>query len=125
MRTAKKKRSQIAPTLWLTLDLLLVAIQVLAGAQEERPRRVQQPPAQPQKTPQKEKPQKDPEEAGEAIKISSNLVTVPVSVTDSDGEPVKNLKAHDFKLEEEGEAQQVTPVSYTHLRAHETPEHLV
>jgi len=109
MRTGNKKRSQVAPTLWLTLALVIVAIQVLAGAQEERPRRVQQPPAQPQKPPQKETPKKDqPDETGEAIKINSNLVTVPVSVTDSGGEPVKNLKAQDFKLEEEGEAQQVT-----------------
>jgi len=43
----------------------------------------------------------------EVIKINSNLVTVPVSVTDASGEPVRNLTAEDFQVEEEGKSQQV------------------
>ena len=119
MHTRKKAalpRRQV-PGTWLVIALVVIAAQVLARTQEERPRRVkseseatssQQPQQQPT-TPPKQTPKKDqPDEAGEAIKISSNLVTVPVSVTDSNGEPVKNLKAQDFKLEEEGETQQVS-----------------
>src|SRR5215475_12534599 len=54
------------------------------------------------------KVQKSPaQEPGETIKINSNLVSVPVSVTDSAGRPVRNLRAEDFQLEEEGKRQQV------------------
>src|SRR5262245_4009873 len=54
------------------------------------------------------KVQKSPaQEPGETIKINSNLVSVPVSVTDSAGRPVRNLTAEDFLLEEEGRTQQV------------------
>lgn len=56
-----------------------------------------------------QKPDKDkaaePEE--ETITIKSNLVAVPVSVTDSLGQPVRNLKVEDFSLEEEGQTQQI------------------
>jgi Ca-activated chloride channel homolog len=47
------------------------------------------------------------QEPGETIKINSNLVSVPVSVTDAAGRPVRNLTAEDFLLEEEGRRQQV------------------
>jgi len=47
------------------------------------------------------------EEQGGTIKINSNLVAVPVSVTDASGQPVRNLVAEDFLLEEEGKSQQV------------------
>ncbi|MEP7270411.1 MAG: VWA domain-containing protein [Acidobacteriota bacterium] len=64
-----------------------------------------QTPAQPG-TPKKE----NVEEQAEAIRISSNLVTVPVSVTDPSGQPVKNLTAKDFQLDEEGERQAISLV---------------
>ncbi len=35
------------------------------------------------------------------IRVSSNLVMVPVSVTDDGGKPVDNLQASDFKIEED------------------------
>src|SRR5262245_46121441 len=58
-----------------------------------------------------------------SIKINSSLVAVPVSVTDASGEPVSNLGAEDFKIDEEGKEQQVvalgepgkTPVELTLL----------
>ncbi|MDQ3258927.1 MAG: VWA domain-containing protein, partial [Acidobacteriota bacterium] len=46
----------------------------------------------------------------EVIRVTSNLVVVPVSVTDAKGELVQGLKAADFRLEEEGSAQQVAEV---------------
>ncbi len=47
----------------------------------------------------------------EVIKVDSRLVVVPVSVTDANGEPVKNLAATDFQLDEEGRRQQVAEIS--------------
>jgi Ca-activated chloride channel family protein len=51
--------------------------------------------------------QKDTQDEDNTFRINSNLVAVPVSVTDGNGEPVRNLKAEEFKLFEEGENQQV------------------
>jgi len=64
----------------------------------------QQSPKNPQKPPEK-KTQPEPE--AEPIRINSNLVAVPVSVTDDQGNPVRNLTAEDFQLEEEGAPQQI------------------
>lgn len=43
----------------------------------------------------------------ESIRIDSSLVVVPVSVTDHLGQPIRDLNASDFILEEEGVRQQV------------------
>ncbi|MBI1760994.1 MAG: VWA domain-containing protein [Acidobacteria bacterium] len=53
------------------------------------------------------KPEKEPENSGDTFRINSNLVAVPVSVTDANGEPMRKLRAEDFQLEEEGQAQQL------------------
>jgi Ca-activated chloride channel family protein len=44
------------------------------------------------------------------IRVASNLVSVPVSVTNPKGEPVRNLKAEEFRIEENGQAQEVARV---------------
>ncbi|MGI9107529.1 MAG: VWA domain-containing protein [Pyrinomonadaceae bacterium] len=46
----------------------------------------------------------------EVIRVTSNLVVVPVSATNEHGEPVQGLKAADFRLEEEGRTQEVAQV---------------
>src|SRR6185436_15680677 len=46
----------------------------------------------------------------EVIRISSNLVVVPVSVTDAAGQPVHGLKVEDFRLHEEGQERQVAQI---------------
>jgi Ca-activated chloride channel homolog len=90
---------------------------ITAAGQTTRTRRVvdepQQPPPQPKPEPQKPQqgPQKPPEKKptpepnAETIRINSNLVAVPVSVTDAQGNPVRNLRAEDFLVEEEGSPQ--------------------
>lgn len=54
-----------------------------------------------------QKPAKQPDPEPETIRIDSRLVTVPVSVTDANGNPVRNLTAEDFIVEEDNVAQQV------------------
>ncbi|MDQ1592569.1 MAG: Ca-activated chloride channel [Pyrinomonadaceae bacterium] len=46
----------------------------------------------------------------EVVRVTSNLVVVPVSVTNEAGEPLQGLKATDFRLEEEGRAQEIAQV---------------
>jgi Ca-activated chloride channel homolog len=87
----------------LKLLLLFMIFGVAAGllslqVDGQSPAGGQQPKTEKNKTP-------EPEE--ETITIKSNLVAVPVSVTDSGGQPVRNLKVEDFLLEEEGQAQQI------------------
>jgi Ca-activated chloride channel family protein len=60
------------------------------------------PPVMPTPTP---KPPRDDEY--EVVRVNSNLVVVPVSVTDAAGQPVLGLKTTDFRLEEEGRAQEI------------------
>jgi Ca-activated chloride channel homolog len=50
---------------------------------------------------------KPPEEVFDVVKVSSNLVMVPVSVTDQQGQAVQGLQKTDFRLEEEGKQQEI------------------
>jgi Ca-activated chloride channel family protein len=74
--------------------------------QQQRPEqpKQEQPKQDAQKPPEK-KPAPDPEP--EIIRINTNLVAVPVSVTDAQGNPVRNLTVEDFQIEEEGVKQAV------------------
>lgn len=66
-----------------------------------------QPQAETTQSPARKRESVD-EAQDEVIRIDSNLVMVPVSVTDASGRPVRNLSAADFQLEEEGVPQQIT-----------------
>jgi Ca-activated chloride channel homolog len=51
------------------------------------------------------------EDDGEIIKVDSRLVVVPVSVTDTAGQPVLGLTTKDFRVLEENKNQQIENVS--------------
>ena len=51
-----------------------------------------------------------PPEVLEVIRTTSNLVMVPVSVTDRDGQAVQGLTKADFRLQEEGKQQEITGI---------------
>lgn len=56
-------------------------------------------------------PPKPPEKEDlDVVKVSSNLVMVPVSVTGPDGQAVTGLTVADFKLEEEGKQQDIAEI---------------
>jgi Ca-activated chloride channel family protein len=89
-------------------------------AQTTQPTRVPQLPSATQATPtprpspaQSPTPAQKPADAiddEEVITVTSNLVVVPVSVTNERGEPAQGLKASDFRLEEEGRAQEIAQI---------------
>ncbi|MDT4968965.1 MAG: Ca-activated chloride channel [Acidobacteriota bacterium] len=66
------------------------------------------PPVMPTPKPKPPPPPKD--EDYEVVRVTSNLVVVPVSVTDASGQSVFGLKVSDFHLDEEGRAQQVSAI---------------
>ena len=75
----------------------------------------QPPPRQPTPLPPTthtpaDKPPADAIDDDEIITVTSNLVVVPVSVTDAAGQPVQGLKSTDFRLDEEGRAQEIADV---------------
>ena len=68
------------------------------------------PAAKPAQNPPAQKPpvQNPPQDQDEAIRLSSRLVQVPVSVSDALGRPVRDLTAEDFVLEEQGKTQAIS-----------------
>ena len=50
------------------------------------------------------------EDESEVVRVTSNLVVVPVAVTDASGNAIQGLKKEDFRLEEEGRGQELSAV---------------
>lgn len=91
------------------VDYKLNVPPMVSPAPREIDSAVQPPPkkeSNPEKKSEKGTPP-EPESSGDTFRINSNLVAVPVSVTDANGEPMRRLQAEDFQLEEEGQAQQL------------------
>jgi len=55
-------------------------------------------------------PKPEPEVIEDVIKTTSNLVMVPVSITDQTGQAVQGLKVEDFRLQEEGKDQKISGI---------------
>lgn len=71
------------------------------------------PPAVPTPTPRPTptpKPVEDTLDESDVVRVTSNLVVVPVAVTDAGGNAVQGLRKEDFQLEEEGRAQELQAV---------------
>src|SRR5262245_8051947 len=69
------------------------------------------PPPPPAWKPKPTPPPKPPEqEVLDVVRVSSNLVMVPVSVTNEQGQAVQGLKIPDFRLEEEGKPQEISEI---------------
>lgn len=69
------------------------------------------PPPPPAPTP---KPTPTPappkDEDFDVIRVNSNLVMVPVSVVNANGQPIHGLQVNDFRLDEEGRVQQIVEI---------------
>ena len=96
---------QIGPVLLFAV-LALFCCSGLASAQYVRDMPPPPPPPTPRPTPT---PELKPEDF-DVIRVSSNLVMVPVSVVNANGEPVHGLPINDFRLEEEGRVQQIVEI---------------
>jgi Ca-activated chloride channel family protein len=87
--------------------LLTLVLSAFIQAQEVQKReRIVTPKPTPTPTPEQVIDNSD-----EVIQVNSRLVVVPVSVVDKAGQPVMNLKAENFRLEEEGQAQEISQIS--------------
>jgi Ca-activated chloride channel family protein len=96
--------------LWLTLCVLPLAAQNPSlddPLPAPRPRRVLPTPT-PTPAPTPEDPVSLDDD--DIVRVTSNLIVVPVSVTDGQGNPVLGLKAGDFRLEEEGRPREIAAI---------------
>jgi Ca-activated chloride channel family protein len=90
------------------LALLFVALGALQAQTPTRLQDMPPPPVMPTPKPTPTPtPPEPPDSEYEVVRVSSNLVVVPVSVTDSTGQSVMGLTATDFRLEEEGRQQEI------------------
>ncbi|HKP46692.1 MAG TPA: VWA domain-containing protein [Pyrinomonadaceae bacterium] len=92
---------------WSALLLLVLTFYFsgLTAAQTIRDMPPPPPAPTPKPTPTPAPPR---DEDFDVVKVTSNLVMVPVSVVDAGGQPVHGLKLTDFRLEEEGRLQDIT-----------------
>lgn len=93
---------QLTCTLFV-LASITRAQQPTPTAQQERPRRVLPP--------------EQEEEAGDVVRIDTDLIMVDVSVTDAQGKPVRYLRPQDFKLYEDGVER---PIAFFNMEKRDT-----
>jgi VWFA-related protein len=96
---------QIGPALLLAVLVLFCAP---SSARSQTIRDLPPPPPAPTPKPTPTPAPKD--EDFEVIRVTSNLVMVPVSVVDTKGEPVRGLQVSDFRLDEEGRTQRIAEI---------------
>lgn len=105
------EKKHLAPALVLTALALFFFAAVLLSTPLVRAQKIKQLPPPPPGPRLKPKPtptpKPTPEPEYEVIRVSSNLVLLPVSVTDASGQPVLGLKASEFRVEEDGRAQEI------------------
>jgi hypothetical protein len=94
-------RKNFAPVLVLSAPVLFLfaIILLITPATAQKIKQLPPPPPGP-----RYKPKPTPTPEYEVVRISSNLVVVPVSVTDAQGQPVLGLKPGEFHIEEDGHA---------------------
>lgn len=96
--------------LWPAFLLGVLAIFLSAPtAQAQTVKDLPPPPPlwKPKPTPTPKPPE---QEVLDVVRVESNLVMVPVSVTDQQGQAVQGLKVADFRLEEEGKQQEISGI---------------
>jgi Ca-activated chloride channel family protein len=99
---------QFGPALLIAV-LALFSLYGTASAQGLRDLPPPPPAPTPKPTPTPA-PVQPKDEDFDVIRVSSSLVMVPVSVVDAQGQPVHGLQLNDFRLDEEGRAQQITEI---------------
>jgi Ca-activated chloride channel family protein len=94
--------------LWPALLTGVLALVLFSGSVEAQTvKQLPPPPPVPRLKPTPT-PKPPETEVLDVVRVTSNLVMVPVSVTNSQGQAVQGLKIEDFRLEEEGRQQQIT-----------------
>src|SRR2546428_13960398 len=108
-----KRKKYFSPALMLSALALFFSAVIFfsAPARAQKDKQLPLPPPAPRfKAKPTPTPAHTPEPEYEALNVSSNLVIVPVSVTDQRGQPELGLKQTDVRIGEEGHAQELVPL---------------
>src|SRR5438128_5004542 len=100
-----RKKSYAPALVFITLAFFSCAIFLSVHAGAQKIKLLPPPPPAP-----RYKPKPTPTPEYEIVRVSSNLVMAPVSVTDAKGQPVLGLKSGDFRIEEDGRAQEIVQI---------------
>ena len=103
-------RENFSRTTWLAFALAMLAIFLSAPAglaQSTKNLPAAPPPWKAKPTPTPKPPEK---EVLDVVRVTSNLVMVPVSVTDNQGQAIQGLQVKDFRLDEEGKQQEIAEI---------------
>src|SRR5687768_2749748 len=92
---------------WLALFLFVSLSAPAVQAQSVKDLPPPPPLWKPKPTPTPKPPE---QEVLDVVKVTSNLVMVPVSVTDTQGNAVQGLTKTDFRLVEEGKQQEISDI---------------
>ena len=105
MNSSRNTRMYVPALISALALFLLAAIFTVAPAVAQKTKQLPPPPPVPIYRP-KPTPTPAPEEL-DVVRVTSNLIAVPVSVTDAQGQPVLGLTADQFRIEEDGRSQQI------------------
>src|SRR5215467_6507175 len=109
MRGSMMTRQTRGNLLWLAFIGMLATFLCASVTPAQSVKDLPPPPppwkAKPTPTPKPQEP-----EVLDVVKVTSNLVMVPVSVTDSEGRPIQGLQIPDFRLQEEGKPQEIAEI---------------
>ncbi len=91
---------------------LLLLLPLTSRVEGQNPVRLENlpPPPAPPITKPKPSPSPPKDDEIDVVRVTSNLVVVPVSVTDPGGQPTLGLSAADFHLQEQGRTQQIAQI---------------
>jgi Ca-activated chloride channel family protein len=107
---SKMTRGRFGRYLWLAFLLGLPVI--FFGQQDGHAQSVKDlpPPPAPWKAKPTPTPKPPEQEVLDVVRVTSNLVMVPVSVTNNQGQPIQGLQVKDFRLQEEGKEQEIAEI---------------
>ncbi len=97
-------------SVWLAFVVGMLAIFFCTSFTQAQTVRDLPPPPPPWKAKPTPTPKPAEPEVLDVVRVTSNLVMVPVSVTDSQGQAIQGLQIPDFRLEEEGKQREITEI---------------
>src|SRR5262245_9155265 len=105
-------RENFRRPMWLAFALGVLAIFLSAPNVSAQTTKDLPPPPPPWKAKPKPTPVPKPAEPEvlDVVRVTSNLVMVPVSVTDNHGQAIQGLQVNDFRLDEEGKQQEIAEI---------------
>jgi len=104
------EKNFIRPAFLMGVLALFLAVAIFGPAVQAQAVKDLPPPPPPWKAKPTPTPKPPEQEVLDVVRVTSNLVMVPVSVTDPQGNAVQGLTKADFRLIEEGKQQEITEI---------------